>query len=360
MRYWLLVFFILMTIGASAVWYVVIRQVPDETSHVEATIQRATPTPAIPPISLEEIFNTATPSSSLYPAESIRTMIVTGDIIPARSVNYKTLTYNNFHWAYEPTADYLQDADITFVNLEAPILNDCPVTNEGMIFCGDARHVQGLTFAGVDVVNLGNNHAGNHGVNGISETVAHLQTHGITAVGVLNNPQYRDVRGMRFAFLGYDDIEVQAGVSRADEAIIEQEIQQARQNADVVIVQFHWGVEYVSQPTFRQQTLGKLAIDSGADLVIGNHPHWIQPVELYKGKLITYAHGNFIFDQMWSEKTKEGVIGKYYFYEDQLVDVEYTPIKIFDYGRAEFITDSVYKDRILQDMLQESINLVAE
>lgn len=360
MRYWLLAFFTLLAVSGLAIGYIIIDKEYGTTAPVVHNKQRKTPTPVISPISLEKIFDTITPSVNMYPAESIRTMIVTGDIIPARSVNYKTLTYNNFHWAYEPTAHYVRDADITFVNLEAPILQNCPVTNEGMIFCGDARHVHGLMFAGVDIVNLGNNHAGNHGIEGISETVAHLQTHGITAVGVLNNPQYRDVRGMRFAFLGYDDIEVQAGVSRADESVVQQEIQEARQNADVVIVQFHWGVEYVSQPSPRQQTLGKLAIDSGADLVIGNHPHWIQPVELYKGKLITYAHGNFIFDQMWSEKTKEGVIGKYYFYEDQLIDVEYTPIKIFDYGRAEFITDSTYKNRILHDMWQESINLTVK
>src|SRR5690606_2312827 len=133
------------------------------------------------------------------------------------------------------------------------------------------------------------------------------------------------------AFLGYDDIEVQQGVSKADPDIIRKEIQEARNMADIVIVQFHWGVEYVSQPSERQRKLGMLAIDSGADLVIGNHPHWIQPIEIYKDKLITYAHGNFIFDQMWSEKTKEGVIGKYYFYNNKLVDAEYMPIKIHDY-----------------------------
>jgi poly-gamma-glutamate synthesis protein (capsule biosynthesis protein) len=98
-------------------------------------------------------------------------------------------------------------------------------------------------------------------------------------------------------------------------------------------------VEYTNYPTARQKDFAHLAIDSGADLVIGNHPHWIQPVEIYQGKLIMYAHGNFIFDQMWSEQTRLGVVGRYTFYEGRLVDAEYLPIKIYDYGQAQFLTE---------------------
>jgi poly-gamma-glutamate synthesis protein (capsule biosynthesis protein) len=69
-------------------------------------------------------------------------------------------------------------------------------------------------------------------------------------------------------------------------------------------------------------------IDAGADMIIGNHPHWIQGVEVYNGKLITYAHGNFIFGQMWSYETRLGLIGRYTFYDDVLLDVEFTPTLI--------------------------------
>jgi poly-gamma-glutamate synthesis protein (capsule biosynthesis protein) len=284
-------------------------------------------------------------------------MIVTGDVIPARSVNYKSTQYNNFKWAFEPTAKFLRSSDITYVNLEAPIINDCPVTNEGMIFCGSALHSHGLAYAGVDIVNLANNHLGNHGKEGIEETTQILDQQNIQYSGIENNPQYREIKGNKIAFLGYDDIELQPGVSSADENIIVSEITEADKNADYVIVQFHWGVEYVTQPNERQKTLARLAVDSGADLIIGNHPHWIQPVEIYKNSLITYAHGNFIFDQMWSEKTKEGVIGKYYFYKSSLIDVEYIPIKIFDYGQAQFVNDEYEYSRIIDSMYQESILL---
>jgi poly-gamma-glutamate synthesis protein (capsule biosynthesis protein) len=104
-----------------------------------------------------------------------------------------------------------------------------------------------------------------------------------------------------------------------------------------VVVSFHWGVEYVTEPTQRQIDLAHLAIDAGADIILGNHPHWVQPVEIYKDKCIIYAHGNFVFDQEWSEETKRGVVGRYTFYEGKLVDVEYLPIRIVDYGQPYFL-----------------------
>lgn len=317
-------------------------------------VSQPTPVP-VQPLTLEQFFDGV--DSTKYSKENLRVLLVTGDIIPARSVNTRTLGYNNFLWAFEPTAPVLRDADVTYINLESPLTSDCVPTDTGMIFCGDSRHIQGLTYAGVDVVNLANNHLGNQGKQGIEQTASYLQKAGIVYSGIENNPQYLEVGGMTFAFLGYDDIESQPGVSRADTDTIVEEIQTARSHADVVIVQFHWGVEYVSQPTDRQKQLGKLAIDSGADLVIGNHPHWIQPVQIYKDKLITYAHGNFIFDQMWSEKTREGVIGKYYFYNNTLVDAEYLPIRIEDYGQAQIIQDEEYKKSILDEMYNQSVIL---
>jgi poly-gamma-glutamate synthesis protein (capsule biosynthesis protein) len=327
---------------------------PDRVSEIPNQVKESNSSDiTIPQLTIEQIFD-ASVSAQSYPPEDMWTLIVTGDIIPARTVNYNTVQYNNFTWAFEPTASFLRSGDVTYANLEAPIISNCPLTNVGMIFCGDKRHIQGLLYAGIDVVNLANNHLGNHREDGIKETAHILKENNILFPGIENNPQYLPVKENKIAFLGYDDIEYQPGVSRVDELRIENEINEAQKNADLVIVQFHWGVEYVSQPTDRQRTLARLAIDSGADLVIGNHPHWIQPVEVYKGKLVTYAHGNFIFDQMWSEKTKEGVVGKYYFYKDTIVDVEYFPIYIQNFGQAHFITDSLHKERILREMYQES------
>jgi poly-gamma-glutamate synthesis protein (capsule biosynthesis protein) len=151
-----------------------------------------------------------------------------------------------------------------------------------------------------------------------------------------------DVRGVKFGFIGFN------GVGRAiDKTAVKEGIARARQQADVVVAQFHWGKEYERQPLADPGVptpddpvaMGHAAIDWGADIVIGNHPHWYQGIEVYHGKLITYAHGNFVFDQMWSEETREGVIGTYTFYGTQLVAASWKPTRIYDYGQPVFMNE---------------------
>lgn len=308
--------------------------------------------------SIDQIFSDNHKWEATLPAERVRTVIATGDIIPARAVNFEILRHKDFNWPYLKTYQLTQAADITFSNLESPEIKNCPLTNEGMIFCGDYRNIEGLKFAGIDVVSLANNHAGNHGEKGVKETVNHLKAAGIDSTGTeSSNLVIKDIRGIKFAFLGFNDItKNQPGVSNVDEEKIKNDITEAKRQANIVVVTFHWGVEYRDQPDERQKYLGHLAIDSGADLVIGNHPHWIQPVEIYKGKLVTYAHGNFVFDQMWSQKTREGVVGKYTFYGSQLIDVEYLPVQIDSYGQPSFTSDGGKKS-ILDDMRKRSLLL---
>lgn len=303
--------------------------------------------------SLEKIFAHDHTWTATLSAQRKRTILVTGDIIPARVVNIQATKFNNFLWPYEKTAEIVRNADITFIDLEAPIIKDCPLINDGFKFCGDAKHVDGLIYVGVDVATLANNHIGNFGEEAIAETVEILAAKNISVTGQ-HKPLYKTIRGTRFAFLGYNDIGyTPESISDADEETIRKEIAEARKNADVIIVQYHWGEEYRSQPDERQKELGRFTIDAGADLVIGNHPHWIQPVEVYKNKLITYAHGNFVFDQEWSLKTKQGVLGKYTFYDDQLIDVEYTPIQIENYGQPRLLEGNA-KQQIIDDMKKES------
>lgn len=321
-------------------------------------------------LSLNRIFEENHSWVSTLPQDRIRTVIATGDVIPARSVNVQVLQHKDFNWPYLKTYQITQNADITFSNLESPEIKNCPLTNEGMVFCGDYRNIEGLKFAGVDVVSLANNHAGNHGAEGVKETIEYLKTAGIDTTGTtFSNLVIKNIRGVRFAFLGFNDItKEQPGVSNAEEGKIRAEIVEARKQVDIVIVTFHWGVEYRDQPDERQKYLGHLAIDSGADLVIGNHPHWIQPVEIYepkgsnppdyKDKLITYAHGNFVFDQMWSQKTREGVVGRYTFYNKRLIDVEYLPIQIDSYGQP-YIINGDKRKAVLDMMKAASIKLLS-
>ena len=290
-----------------------------------------------PVLSLQELFH---PTYNVPDDPTkIRTLLVTGDVIPARGVNYFATSRRDFLWPFRPTADYTKNADITYINLESPLFAGCPVSAaESFTFCGDARFADGLTLMGTKVANLTNNHITNYGAEGVNATVKLLQQRGIQTSG-LGPVAVIDVRGIKFGFIGFN------GVGRSiDRTALKEGIARARQQADIVVVQFHWGKEYERQPMTGggvapddPVTVGHETIDWGADIVIGNHPHWYQGVEVYHGKLITYAHGNFVFDQMWSEETREGVVGTYTFYGTQLVAASWKAVRIYDYGQPVFM-----------------------
>jgi len=315
---------------------------------ISGQAQRARPSTRVaparrepPPLTVSAIFASQPPSLAGYDHRQIRTVIATGDVIPARSVNYKMVSYNDFLYPFRPTYPFLRQSDLTLINLESPLITGCPVVNEGFTFCGEPRAVQGLVYAGVKVACTANNHIGNYGNSDIAETWSHLRAAGIGVCG-LGHTYYRSVRGLRFAFLAYNCVG-----QRFDYAQARREIHAAAKTGAVVIVSVHWGKEYVALPSTEPgiadddpQRVAHWIVDSGADLVIGNHPHHVQAVELYHNHLITYAHGNFIFDQMFSDETREGVVGVYTFYGKRLVSVRYRPVFIYDYAQPRWATSA--------------------
>ncbi|NCT55582.1 CapA family protein [bacterium] len=285
----------------------------------------------------------------------IVTLVSTGDYMTARSVNSKAISKNDFSWVVENLAETLNKADITLINLETPLVSTCPTTDEGMVFCGSPQNTEGLVLAGVDVVNLANNHASDYGLSGMNETVSILQEKSIKPFGIKSLPATLvTLRGIRFGFIGFNDVGNYSSINAAEIENVENQISIGVKESDVLIVSFHWGEEYTDKVTQRQKVLAHLAIDSGATVVIGNHPHWIQPAEFYKDKLILYAQGNFIFDQLWSEKTKEGVVAKLSFSGKDLVDVEFIPTYIVDYGQVTVPSNDKY-NQIIENFKNISI-----
>jgi len=275
---------------------------------------------------------------SLAQAKTIN-LIATGDVIPARSVNSTMVRKNDFTYPFLKTASLLKKADVVLINMEAPLVENCPVTDEGMVFCGDQKFIKGLKYGNVSVVNLANNHSGNYGNDGLDSTVKLLKQNGFKISG-LGKPAFLKKNSIKLAFLGFNDIEKnpELKIALAEPKTISKQIKQAKKQADFVIVSFHWGDEYTAQPNKRQQFLAHLAIDSGADLIIGNHPHWVQTKEKYKGKLINYALGNFIFDQMWSDETRKGTLGWYVINKNKgLVKTKSYPVLIENYSQPRFL-----------------------
>ena len=316
---------------------------------------------SIPPLSLNSIFSPDHSWTEKLPQEKAITLITTGDVIPARSVNWKMTKYNDFTYPFQKTADFLKSADLALINLESPLTNPCPVTQEGMVFCGSQRFIEGLTFAGIDIVNLANNHTGNWGIKGLCQTVELLENNGILSSGLPSNfscpslpsnsfspSSFLTFKGITFGFLGYNILD------KPDKEKILQDIRQTKTEVDFLIVSFHWGAEYTHSPAPETIILAHKAISAGADLIAGNHPHWYQPIEIYKEKPIIYAHGNFIFDQEWSQETKTGFLAKFSIYQNKVIDLQIFPIFIHDYSQAYFL-EGKGKEKILEDIKHISL-----
>ncbi len=251
------------------------------------------------------------------------TLISTGDIGLVRYVNFKTFQENNLQYPFLKIADYLKNADLTVINLEGPLINNCPKITTGFIFCGEDELVAGLLFAGVDAANLANNHSTNYGIQGLEETSSLLVKNGITAFGLKDQVQYKHINGNTVALIGFVELGNNwGGLSNATTDNVKNLTKEARSHADVVIAAFHWGPEYTRNPTQSMVDIAHLAVDSGADIVLGNHAHWIMKEEMYQGKPIIYAQGNTIFDQDWSEETKEGVIYKFQYENGRFSKIE--------------------------------------
>jgi poly-gamma-glutamate capsule biosynthesis protein CapA/YwtB (metallophosphatase superfamily) len=291
-----------------------------------------TPTPAL---KLADVFPPRDLSSLNLDPSRVRTLIATGDVIPARYTDVIIRQRgDDFLYPVAATKDITSAADLTVINLEAPLIEACPYHDAGLVFCGRPGIIGTFQAAGVDVVTLENNHIGNYGPEAVTETVGHLEAAGMRWAD-RDTPAVADVRGIKFGFLAYNGVE---HVLPREEMVAQ--IKALRSKVDVLAVAVHWGAEYVSLPQAvppvaddNPVEIAHLAIDAGADLLIGNHPHWVQAVEVYKGKFIAYAHGNFIFDQMWSYETRVGVIGKYTFHDKTLVGVEFIPTLIDNYAQ---------------------------
>lgn len=259
-------------------------------------------------------------------------IVAAGDVLLGRSINFRMVRDNNFNWPFEKVADLLREADFSFINLEGPLVEDCLLTQTGMVFCGDRRAASGLVFAGVDACNLANNHILNYGEDGLKQTIDILSQNNIGAFGgekILR----KNIKGVNFSFLGFNEVGLG---NRAYERLlldVADKIKREKEFSDVIFVSFHWGNEYTENISSRQKQLGYLAIDSGADIVVGHHPHWVQSKEIYKDKPIYYSLGNFVFDQMWSQKTREGLIVNFEFEGKNLLGEKEFPVLIEDFGQ---------------------------
>jgi poly-gamma-glutamate synthesis protein (capsule biosynthesis protein) len=227
------------------------------------------------------------------------------------------------------------------VNLEGPLSRrGSKEKDKQFTFRGNPEFVKSLQSAGVDIVSLANNHVMDYGEISLLDTMKHLDDSGILYAGAgqnedtANMPLYIDKGAVRIAILSSSHVipfvhwhagKAKPGVASAyDPARLLSEVKIASEKADVVLVYLHWGKEMKAQPVQYQKNLARMLIDSGADLVVGSHPHIIQGLEFYKGRLIAYSLGNFIF----TNSAKETMLLSVKFSKEEMLEANIIPCVI--------------------------------
>jgi poly-gamma-glutamate capsule biosynthesis protein CapA/YwtB (metallophosphatase superfamily) len=243
-------------------------------------------------------------------------IMAVGDIM-LDQLTSKRLKEYDFTYPFAEVKDILRQGDVVFGNLESPISQrGAPLPGKKYAFRAAPFSVASLADGGVNMVSLANNHIMDYGETALQDTLAILAEHNIAHAGAGMNISdahagtFLEVQGYRVGLLAYtDDFAVpvryrslwQAGHQKSGAALlhdrkqIRADILRMRQEVDVLLVSFHWGYEYTHRITAQQRELAYLAVDSGADLVLGHHPHVPQGVEVYAGKPIVYSLSNFVF-----------------------------------------------------------------
>jgi len=205
--------------------------------------------------------------------------------------------------------------------------------------------IAGLKLAGIAIASTANNHARDCASHGVEFTVSWLRSHGIQPVGSAESEAavHKGVvlvrNGIRFGFLGYTFDQNNGNwknpdtrIALADPKVVCRDVVEIRKRADVVIVSMHHGIEYMTKPTAAQIAFAHAAIDAGATLVIGHHPHVVQPSENYRSGLIFYSLGNFIFDQYQRVETQHGQVVQISFLGRNILATHVMPVRITPTG----------------------------
>ena len=184
-----------------------------------------------------------------------------------------------------------EEDDLTIVNMEGTLTEETTRVEKQFAFKGDPDYVKILTSSSVEAANVANNHSHDYGEKSFQDTVNILETNGIRTFGY-DNVAIMEIKGIRVGMFGI--YELDDHLERIPQ--VKKDIAKLKeQQADIIVAVFHWSNELVTVPDENQVTLAHLAIDEGADVVVGHHPHVVQGIEKYKGKIIAYSLGNFCF-----------------------------------------------------------------
>lgn len=235
-------------------------------------------------------------------------------------------------------AERLRAADLAVANLECVLSTKGDKDTWHKPFRGPVSGIDVILASGIDVVSVANNHSFDFGKEGFDDMLARLDAKKLAVVGrgyrqktphEPEKPWIGEIRGTRVAVLGF---------YLEEDGHIERDVAAARKDADIVVAYFHWGKEKQEDATPEQRRQAHLAIDAGADLVVGSHVHVLQPTEVYRSRLIAYGLGNFVFMGMnTEERFRRGAILEVTLTKDRLLAFELVPTRIDDKGAPRIV-----------------------
>ena len=197
----------------------------------------------------------------------------------------------DFNYFFENVKSVFEEDDLTIVNFEGTLTDSTTREDKQFAFKADKSYAEILTDGFVEAANLANNHSKDYGEQSYNDTMDALDEAGITNFGY-DRVAIKKVKGIKVGLVGTYVLADGLGVKDS----MEKNIQDLKdEGAQVIIASFHWGEEKAEYPNDVQVELAHAAIDAGADLVLGHHPHVLQGIEQYKGKNIVYRLGNFCF-----------------------------------------------------------------
>ncbi len=284
------------------------------------------------------------------------TFLFFGDLMLDRYVYTVAQQVKNYNYLFLNFDLFLKGVNYREANLEGPIGNaDSEIKKKHMQFLFSPNFLKPLKKR-FEILGLANNHILDFGEDGFIQTKELLKKENILSFGNIKN-QKNDLsiilkkNKIKVGLIGYNLLFAE------NNSLIINEIKKLKMICDFIILFPHWGNEYEKQPSEKQQNAAKIYIDAGADLIIGSHPHVIQPIEIYKNKVIFYSLGNFIFDQHFSQETTEGLsIGLQLKKEKRAIKTSYKlyPFKINKKCQPE-IADTKFHNRILEEISNNSI-----
>jgi poly-gamma-glutamate synthesis protein (capsule biosynthesis protein) len=280
-------------------------------------------------------------------------------IVPARCVQAAIDESGDSDYLYDEVREIISQADLAVGTLNATISDFPPHTGcvPTYVLVGRSENADALARAGFDLMSVATNHIKNCGVSNCGDrafldTLENLNRVGITPVGAGDNlhkamePYVVEIDDVRFGFVSLGQLEPltfatdeKPGIAILDETNLRTSIQAANQVSDVVIVLPHWGPEDVPDPNWSQRKLAKVAVEAGADLVVGNHTHVIQAIEDINGVPVFYSLGNFVFDQNWALDHQQGVMLLVTFQGSELLDYQLIPTHVDFDGRVHIAGD---------------------